>query len=397
MSPRKGSRRGSKIRKRVSKKASAKRDVAGAEPVPAGGAAGARVALPAAAVNIEPIATISLDDSDVSRAASGRPRKIRGEFPLPVAAPTADAAEGQSLTNAVQAFLRANADATGLNADDSNLRPLQEVATPIGRVVRFQRLHEGIPVVDASVVVHVDDANRVKQIDLGDTPQVVTPAPAAAAAAGARSVRKLTAKQALKAAQDSLGPQAKFRLKVDEPTQVYVPVGGGLRLAYLVVAPTREPEPHDWRIIVDAYTGEVLEKRDMIVFVNGTGMVFDPNPVVTAGNNTLRDPDATAAACGFGGTARATIDGQRVSRTLTDITLSGGVHRLEGPFVRMRNFGAPNVAPPTEASATGFNYSSGDDRFETVNSTITSTRPSGNSDSRHHHRTQQRDRVRRAR
>jgi hypothetical protein len=32
----------------------------------------------------------------------------------------------------------------------------------------------------------------------------------------------------------------------------------------------------------------------------------------------------------------------------------------------MRNFGPPNIAPPTEVSANNFKYSSGDDRFENV-------------------------------
>ena len=74
---------------------------------------------------------------------------------------------------------------------------------------------------------------------------------------------------------------------------------------------TREPA-HDWRIIIDAHTGEILEKRDLIFEVDGQGKVFDPNPVVTANDNTFRDPTATVATCGFAGTPIATIDAQRV-------------------------------------------------------------------------------------
>ncbi|MDP3280444.1 MAG: M36 family metallopeptidase [Nitrosomonas sp.] len=113
-----------------------------------------------------------------------------------------------------------------------------------------------------------------------------------------------------------------------------------------------------------------MSQKDLIKYMpDGQGLVFDPNPVVTSGNNTLRDPEATPTACGFSGTARATIDAQRVTRTLRDITKAGGKHKLEGPYCKIRNFGAPNIAPPEETSANAFNYSSGDAdrRFEAVN------------------------------
>ena len=65
-------------------------------------------------------------------------------------------------------------------------------------------------------------------------------------------------------------------------------------------------------MVVDAYTGEVLAKEDLVLyFPDGQGLVFDPNPVVTANNDTYRDPDATVASCGYAGTLRATIDLQQ--------------------------------------------------------------------------------------
>ena len=117
----------------------------------------------------------------------------------------------------------------------------------------------------------------------------------------------------------------------------------------------------------DAYTGQILDKEDLIFTVDGQGKVFDPNPVVTAKNNTYRDSTATVATCGFAGTDIATIDAQRVDRTLKDITLSGRYrHKLEGTHVRLRNFGAPNISPPEEVDKNNFKYSSGDDKFEAV-------------------------------
>ena len=290
-----------------------------------------------------------LKDSDVRwDEREGRPRKIRGEFAMPVADTPEDS---------IKAFLHANADELHFWVSDENLKVIQDVETSSRRIIRYQQLHDGIPVFGATVIAQLDKSNRVKQLDLGHVHRVKIAAPA--------GDQKLMGAKAKKAASDSLGDH-RLRQKIDKPEEIYYPTTDGLRLAYLVMIPTKEPL-HDWRIIVDAYSGEVLKKDDRIVYMpNGQGLAFDPNPVVTSGNNTLRDPDATVAACGFAGTARATIDAEQVTRTLRDITLSGGTHKLEGPFVKLRNFGDPNIAPPEEANANDFNYSSGDDGFEAV-------------------------------
>jgi len=291
-----------------------------------------------------------IQDRDVSRdQSSGRPRKIRGDFDLPTTSAGAAADSAQdTIVPAVRAFLKANADQTGLRADENSLQVVQEVTTPINRVVHFQQMHEGIPVIDTSIVVQVDDANRIRQVDLGTASPTV--------AENVSDERKKTPKQALEAATAAVASTA-LRQPVKDPTEVFFPSDAGLKLAYEVLILTREPF-HDWRVIVDAFSGQILEQKDLLFNVDGQGFVFDPNPVVTAHNNTFRDPTATVGTCGFAGTPIATIDGQRVTRTLKDLTFSGGVHRLEGPFVKMRNFGAPNIAPPTEVSANNFKYSS---------------------------------------
>ena len=113
----------------------------------------------------------------------------------------------------------------------------------------------------------------------------------------------------------------------------------------------------------------MLERQDLLKLVDGAGLVFDPNPVVTSADPTLRDPDATVGGCGFAGSSRQTIDAQRVTRPLRGITLdpATGRHRLHGPFVTMKNFGPPITTFPEEVDAAGFAYSSADPRFEAVN------------------------------
>ncbi len=290
-----------------------------------------------------------IKNSQVVRdARTGRPLKIRGAFELPVS----DKAE-----DSISAFLFAHADELGLAMHANDLKKIGDVRTPTGRVVRFEQTQDGIRIIGTEIQVRLDNSSRVRQVDLAHIPpaKIIPPA-------GDEKV--LTAAASVKAASDSLGAH-NVRQKIASPEKIYFPEAEGLRLAYKVLILTASP-PHDWQIIVDAYTGDVLAKQDLIWAVNGQGLVFDPNPIVTASNNTFRDPAATVGACGFAGTSQATIDGQQASRTLNDITLSGGKHKLEGPYVKLRDIGTPNLAPPEETNANGFAYPSNNDGFEPV-------------------------------
>ena len=292
-----------------------------------------------------------LSDSQVVRdVRTGKPLKVRIDFELPV---------GDTAIDAVKAFLLINADELGLDREAKDLKKEQDVDTPTGRVVRYKQIMDEIPIVNTEIQVRLDSSSHVRQIDLALAPSLRIIQPI-------RDEKALISEAAIKSARDSLGSHI-VRKEIATPEKVYFPTPEGLRLAYEVLILTREPpHPHDWRVIVDAYSGDILTKYDLIWDVDGQGLVFDPNPVVTAGNNTFRDPTATVAACSFAGTPLATIDAQRFSRTLNGITLSGGKYKLEGPYVKLRDLGTPYVAPPEEPSASGFNYSCISDGFEAV-------------------------------
>jgi len=279
---------------------------------------------------------------------TGRPKKIRGEFVLPAADSTEDA---------VKIFLQTHREELRFDVAAKDLKKIQDTDTPIRRTIRFQQLLGGLPVFGGMIAIHLDKGNRIRQIDLAHAP--------AGRCCAAGSDAKITAKEALKRASEAIGPFTQ-RSKPPKPEKIYYPTEAGLRLAYLILIPTRNPA-HDWRIIVDAYTGDILSREDLIFHLpDGEGYVFDPNPVVTANDNTLRDPDATVATCYFAGSPRARIDAQRVTKTLRELKRSGGKYKLDGPFVRLKNFGPPDIAPPEESNADDFKYSSGDDRFEAV-------------------------------
>ena len=188
--------------------------------------------------------------------------------------------------DAIINFFKSSSDEFGEIPDPDNLKMIQNVSTPTRKIIRYQQLQDTIPILDSYVVTQLDKAGKVKQLDLGVTSKTNIVKPAAA------RDTKITAQEAIKYAS-SIGDFIE-REKIKEPEIVYYPTQSGLILAYKVLILTREPA-HDWRIIIDAHTGEVLEKRDLLFEVDGQGRVFDPNPVVTANDNTYRDPTATVA------------------------------------------------------------------------------------------------------
>ena len=232
-----------------------------------------------------------------------------------------------------------------------DLQPIKVVSTPTGTIHRFQQYKDGIPVFGTEILVRIDASQRVRQLNL----EHISPARVVTVAADAA---QLEPKAAIKAASDAVGVHT-LRKKTALPSKTYYPTDKGLKLAYLVMVLTDGPA-RDCRVIVDAFTVEILAKDDLTLLAeDGEGYVFDPNPVVTSGNNALRAPEATVAACGFAGTAQATIDAERVTRTLKEITKSGTKYKLDGPYVVVQN-------SPEETNKNNFKYASNQDGFEGV-------------------------------
>jgi len=237
-----------------------------------------------------------------------------------------------------------------LSTDRKDLQVTQSKTTSTGSYVRFQQFIDGVPVVGGEVIVHTDRAGFVRRINAGHQPResVVTTA----------REEKIAAAEAEKIMREAVGEPFTIRPKGKLSTdRVYFRAKDGLRLAWLVTANTLQP-PHDWFVYVDAATGAVLALEDRIMFIDGQGMVFNPSPVVTMNDNTIRE----------GITPEATLNGERQSVVLRDITGPvGGNYTLSGPFCNIVNLADPNIGIPAENSAAGFNYDRTADNFEAVN------------------------------
>lgn len=118
---------------------------------------------------------------------------------------------------------------------------------------------------------------------------------------------------------------------------VHVSKTGEARVAWKFTASTETP-PHDWSLLLDVGTLNELERRDGVKFIDGTGYVFDVNPVASTGDLTLTDSmnQATPA-----------LDAARFQVTLPRLDGSGFT-RGDFADVRTRDGGARATSPTNE-------------------------------------------------
>ena len=144
------------------------------------------------------------------------------------------------------------------------------------------------------------------------------------------------------------------RLATQSELVWYPLANGSARLAWQSRVYAAEPLG-DFLTLVDAHSGKVLLQENRINFVDGQGLVYQPNPVQTSGNTSLADN---------GDTASAALNAQRSSVTLRG--LDAGVGTLKGEYVDLVSLaGGLNVADADEVTRV-YQYDRGDDRFEQV-------------------------------
>jgi zinc metalloprotease ZmpB len=128
------------------------------------------------------------------------------------------------------------------------------------------------------------------------------------------------------------------------------PLGEGVELigedgvyyvAWEVIVETNKPYGI-WRVLLAAETGGLVDVQDLLNYATPTGKVFDPDPVTTSGDTTLKN--ATAA---------ATLNKQMAPVTLQGVIKGAdGKYRLEGPHVKMTELLTPTHDPPSNTTGT---------------------------------------------
>jgi uncharacterized repeat protein (TIGR01451 family) len=326
--------------------------------------------------------TLLLLASTSPAAPSGTVRDIRHadhrdaprlEFEPSWAAPSG--ARGEALA---RAFVDARASRYGIAADHE-LRPSRTQESLLGTHHVFQQVLGGIDVEGAEVIVSLARTDGRVYRAFNNFHPVKQPDVAGRRASVDREGAFDAAWNRLRAHGDVLSAPA-ARL-------VWTPEGETFRLNWIVDLELSAPYG-GWRARVDATTGEVVEIEDARIYriaaglaaqpaeeriaewtgptadraaafaaferreaerlrsaggsallVNGTGVVFDPDPRATLQNDALQD-----------GSPAGSFTAAYFTRNLLDITFSAGLYRLTGPWCNIINWDPPNTAPSTTAS-----------------------------------------------
>ena len=186
------------------------------------------------------------------------------------------------------AALRRLAGALKIDPQLKDLKYEKVRETLLGKHVTYQQYHGGKPVSGAWIRVDIDKDGHVFNV-VND----VVPAPAmnkvrkrAATPGRAASAARLTESQAVARAIKSAGPADQTMVLAKEVCYYQAP--SGPILAWKVIVQTQKPTA-EWKIYLDASSGDVISRRNLLKQVSGRGRVFDPNPVAVLNNTSLKD------------------------------------------------------------------------------------------------------------
>jgi cysteine-rich repeat protein len=210
-----------------------------------------------------------------------------------------------------------------------------------GTYLRFEQQYQGLPVFGGEVISQTKTTSgrtEVQQLNLAHLE--VKPL--------ASLTPSIDESRAIDVARKSLSLTGRERI----PTQVRLGIWptGEQRLAYEVMLATEAPIS-EFTVYIDAKTGDMISYRNMLRYVNGTGLVYDPSAVAATGNTNLTDGNDQNSTA---------LDNARVSVTLPRLDGSGF---LRGTFVDVR---PPQINQRASDANNTFNFQRADNRFEEV-------------------------------
>lgn len=138
---------------------------------------------------------------------------------------------------------------------------------------RFGQEVEGLPVLGSEVVVTRERGEPAEVVVDRSVEEIESPG--RAEIARAEGIRLAEAAIGLR---DARGPT--------RGSAAIAPDGEGGTRVWRVTVPARRPLG-DFEVLVDARSGEILSRRNLLEEARGRGLIFNPNPVVT--NGGLRD------------------------------------------------------------------------------------------------------------
>lgn len=282
--------------------------------------------------------------------------------------------------NMALSYLKDNMSIFGLQnptMEDLKLHAIR--STDAGHVVRFRQHLNGFPINKAEVTVSISPDHFISMVQSSYIDEIKL----------ANSEIKITEESALQLATNYISPT---RLMQETTNRIMIYHNANMtRLAHEVIILASEPQGQ-WHVFVDAQSGEIFkvqnmlhyncskdhkdpnhtckeshhkptkkknEKRTMVAVVDGSGLVFDPDPLssnmVAYGGNYSDNNDAT----------NADLDAARFDVVLRDIEELGGVYKLLGPYAEISDHDVPSTGLFTQNSP-NFDFNRFENGFEAV-------------------------------
>lgn len=200
-----------------------------------------------------------------------------------------------------KAFLKRLAPDLKIEADLSQLKFDKVKKTILGSHVLFQQYHNGKQISGAWVRVDIDKNGKVFNVQNDLIPSAVVSkaneVDKKKKGVDLSTKGKISAQKIITLALEEADDKGGKRSAVLKKELLYFPFNKQLVLAWKIIIETRTPErgikgkskPAEWKMYFDAVSGKLLEKQNIIKSATGKGKVFDPNPVVTLNNVSLKD------------------------------------------------------------------------------------------------------------
>lgn len=247
------------------------------------------------------------------------------------------------------AYLNDFAQQFGIDVTRQSLRTNHVKPTRGGTSVLLGQVVNGIPVYDSRIVITL---NKQNQITFASSMY----RPIAGSLSGSAA---LSADQAKQIARDYLQITGKMLGSEKSELMYFESADRGFVLTWRVILPTENPMG-DWELFVDAKSGQLIHVRDMMMYHDGQGLVWNPDPLTTAnveyGGAYTDNNDMNSSA----------LNDERSSVILRDITLEGDLYKLEGPYAVLADRESPVDAFPELADSSMFNFTRNDQGFEAV-------------------------------
>ncbi|WP_082632542.1 T9SS type A sorting domain-containing protein [Chryseobacterium sp. IHB B 17019] len=244
----------------------------------------------------------------------------------------------------------------------------------IGETLRFQQMIKDVPVFQSEIVVHFNKEGKITHTSTESLKKDVKEI---------STIPSFSSSEALKKAHTASKSKGEITYE-ENKLFVYVTDQNETKLVYRILTSSFD-NPGSWETIIDAQNGSIISVKDIAfyyhdknenpkprkktppkqikakkVLVSGSGYIFNPDPLskmqVAYSGQYVDNSDIN----------NASFDAARSLVTIPEVDFTGGVYKLKGSYVEIKDLEAPSTGLFTQAT-NQFLFNRNDQGFEAVN------------------------------